>query len=192
MNAKKMILETMLTTQLHIFVVLSLLWYIPTVISELHNILTKVFDCFANNHMKANPDKCHLLVSTKNLEVVSIDVIQTTSSTSENLLGITADSELNFENHRSAICNKVSRKINALERIANYMPLEKCRIVVKTFMESQFNYCPLIWMFHSQTINNKISRFHGRALRIVYSDFKSSFEGLLMKDNSFSINERNI
>ena len=99
MNAKKMILETMLTTQLHIFVVLSLLWYIPTVISELHDILTKVFDWFANNHMKANPDKCHLLVSTKNLEVVSIDVIQTTSSTSENLLGITADSELNFENH---------------------------------------------------------------------------------------------
>ena len=49
--------------------------------------------------MKANPDKCHLLLSTKNLEVLSIDVIQTTSSTSENLLGITADSELNFENH---------------------------------------------------------------------------------------------
>ena len=47
-------------------------------------------------------------------------------------------------------------------------------------------------MFHSRTINNKINRLHERALRIVYSDFKSSFEGLLMKDNSFSIHERNI
>ena len=63
---------------------------------------------------------------------------------------------------------------------------------MKTFIESQFNYCPLIWMFHSRTINNKINRLHERALRIVYSDFKSSFEGLLMKDNSFSIHERNI
>ena len=72
------------------------------------------------------------------------------------------------------------------------MPLEKRRIVMKTFIESQFNCCPLIWMFHSQTINNKINCLHERALRIVYSDFKSSFQGLLMKDKSFSIHERNI
>ena len=47
-------------------------------------------------------------------------------------------------------------------------------------------------MFHSRTINSKINRLHERALRIVYSDFKSLFEGLLMKDNSFSIHERSI
>ena len=73
------------------------------------------------------------------------------------------------------------------------MPLEKCRILMKTFIESQFNYCPLIWMFYSRIINNKINRLHERPLRmIVYSDFKSSFEGLHMKGNSFSIHERNI
>ena len=157
---------------------------IPTVISELQH---KVFNWFGNNHMKANPGKCHLLISTKRPEVVSIDGIQITSSTAETLLGITIDSELNFENHLSAICNKVSRKINALGRIANYMPLEKRHIVMKIFIESQFNYCPLIWMFHSRTINNKINGLHERALRIVYSDFKSTFESLLIKDNSFSI-----
>ena len=84
--------------------------------------------------MKANPGKCHLLLSTKSPEVVSIDGIQITSSTAETLLGITIDSELNFQNHLSAICNKVSRKINPLGRIANYMPLEKPRIVMKTFL----------------------------------------------------------
>ena len=63
---------------------------------------------------------------------------------------------------------------------------------MKTFIESQFNYCPLIWMLHSRNINNKINRLHERSLRIVYSDFKSSFGGLLVKDNSFSIHERNI
>ena len=72
------------------------------------------------------------------------------------------------------------------------MPLEKRRIAMKTFIESQFNYCLLIWMFQSRTMNNKINRLHERALRIVYSDFKSSFEGLLMKDKSFTIRERNI
>ena len=63
---------------------------------------------------------------------------------------------------------------------------------MKTFIEYQFNYCPLIWMFHSRIINNKINRLHERDLRIVYSDFKSSFESLFMKDNSFSVHERNI
>ena len=164
---------------------------IPTIISELQAISTKVFNWFGNNPMKANPGKCHLLLSTKSPELVSIDGIQIKSSTAETLLGITIDSELNFDNHLSAICNKVSRKINALGRIANYTSLEKRRIVMKTFIESQFNYCPLIWMFHSRTINTKINRLHERALRIVYSEFKSSFESLLMKDNSFSIHEIN-
>ena len=95
------------------------------------------------------------------------------------------DSELNFENLLSAIFNKVSIKVNDLGQITNYMSLEKRSIVMKTFIESQFSYCPLIWMFHSWTINNKTNRLLERALRIVYSDFKSSFAGLLMKDNCF-------
>ena len=70
--------------------------------------------------------------------------MQITSSTAETLLGITIDSEINFENHLPAICNKVRRMIKALGRIANYMTSEKCRIVMKTFIKSQFNYCPLI------------------------------------------------
>ena len=135
---------------------------IPTVISELQAISTKVFNWFGNNHMKSNPGKCHLLLSTESPEVVSIDGTQIKFSTAETLLGITINSELNFDNHLSAICNKVSRKINALGRIANCISLEKRRIVMKTFIESQFNYCLLIWMFHSRNINNKINRLHER------------------------------
>ena len=59
-------------------------------------------------------------------------------------------------------------------------------------MESQFNYCHLIWMFHSRTLNNKISRIHERALSTVYSDYNSSFNELLDKDGSFTIHQRNV
>ena len=45
---------------------------------------------------------------------------------------------------------------------------------MKAFVESSFNYCPLIWMFHSRKLNNKINRIHGRALRTVYSGYNSS------------------
>ena len=72
------------------------------------------------------------------------------------------------------------------------MSLEKRRIVMKTFVESQFNYCPLICMFHSRTMNNKINRPHERTLRIVHSDCKSSFNIVLEKGGSYSIYNRNI
>ena len=63
---------------------------------------------------------------------------------------------------------------------------------MKTFVESQFIYCPLNWMFHFVCLNNKINDVHEKALRIVYSDYKSTFRELLDKDASFSVSHRNI
>ena len=63
---------------------------------------------------------------------------------------------------------------------------------MKAFIEFQFNYCPLIWMFHSRTLNSKINRIHERALTLVYSDHVSSFPELLKRDQSFSVQHRNI
>ena len=74
--------------------------------------------------------------------------------------------------------------------VAGFMSLEKCRIVIETFVKSLFNYWPLVWLLHSRTFNNKINGFHERALRIPYSDQKSSFNALLEKDGSFSIHHR--
>ena len=61
-----------------------------------------------------------------------------------------------------------------------------------TFIESHFNYCPLTWMCHSRTINDKINKLHERALRVVYKDHSLTFRQLLEKDNSFTIHERNL
>ena len=63
---------------------------------------------------------------------------------------------------------KVSLKIYALARVAQFMNKDKLRILMKAFIESQFAYCPLNWMFHSREINNKINKLHERALRLVY------------------------
>ena len=61
---------------------------------------------------------------------------------------------------------------------------------MKAFVESQFGYCPLIWMFHSRGL--KINRVHERALRTTYKDKSSAFQELLEKDNSISIHHINI
>ena len=60
------------------------------------------------------------------------------------------------------------------------------------FIESQFSYCPLVWMFCSKKMNKKINRLHERALRMVYNNYSSTFEELLREDQSLSIHHRNI
>ena len=70
------------------------------------------------------------------------------------------------------------------------MSLEKRRTLMKAFIESKINYCPLIWILHSRTLNNKISRIYERALRTVYFDYNASFNKLLDKDGSFMIHQR--
>ena len=64
--------------------------------------------------------------------------------------------------------------------------------MIKSFIISQFNYCPLIWMIHNRGLNNKINHMQQRALRIVYNDCSSSFEGLLNKGKSVTIHQRNL
>ena len=102
------------------------------------------------------------------------------------------DNKLSFESHVSSLCKKASQKLHALTRIANYMDLSKRRTLMKTFVISQFNYCPLVWMFQSRKLNNRINSIHERALRITYKDYKSSFNELLQNDNAVTIHQRNL
>ena len=72
------------------------------------------------------------------------------NSNEEKLLGIKIDTKLSLENHVSSLCKKASQKLHALARIVNNMDLSKRKCLMKAFVTSQFNYCPLIWMFHSR------------------------------------------
>ena len=40
---------------------------------------------------------------------------------------------------------------------------------MNALLKSQFNYCPLIWMYHSRNSNKKETRVHERCLCIVYN-----------------------
>ena len=86
---------------------------------------------------------------------------------------------------------KASRKLTALGRLSRFLSFDQLRILMKSFIESQFAYCPLVWMFHNREWT-KINRLHERALRILYKDNCRTFNELLVKDGSISIHHRNI
>ena len=63
---------------------------------------------------------------------------------------------------------------------------------MNSFVSSQFNYCPLLWMCHCRTIHTQINKIHERDLRIVYKNEDLSFDELLEKSGSVSIHYRNL
>ena len=149
---------------------------------------------FEINYMKLNSDKCHLLVSGHHYEEMFVNIGKDIiwESKTVKLLGITIDKELKFDKHINLVCSKANKKLNVLSRMRSFLSGEKRKIIFKSFIESQFKYCPLTWMFCSRKSNDKINRLHERSLRIVYNDFESSYEELLSKSNSYSIHDQNI
>lgn len=89
---------------------------------------------------------------------------------------------LKFDLHISDICKKAARQINVLLRLSKYLSLETKILIYKSFIRSNFNYCPLVWHFCSKASNNKMEKLqYYRALRLVFNDFNSSYEALLEK-----------
>ena len=114
------------------------------------------------------------------------------NSNSQKPIGVTIDRKLNFNEHVTNPCDKASKKIQALARIFPYIPQTQKRLLINACFMSQFGYCPLVWMNHSNTLNNRINGLHKRALSLVYNEFLSSFSELLEKDISGTIHHCNL
>ena len=162
------------------------------VVNNLEESSTTLYECLNSNYMKVNTGRSHLLLLGNSRATTTIDNCYIESEYKQVSLAIIIYSNHTFENHINIICNKASQKLNALARITPYMSLQKRRTIIKSFVTSQFSYCPLIFMFRSRRLNNKINSMHERALRITYQDNKSTFHKLLNKDNSIAINHRNL
>ena len=61
-----------------------------------------------------------------------------------------------------------------------------------SFLLSNFNYCPLIWIFCGKRCNKEINRVHKHALRALLGDYESTFECLLTKNNEIAIHTKNL
>ena len=148
---------------------------------------------FRHNRRKANPDQSHLLINnTKESFQIKIGKKTVSNSKYEKLLGVKVDNELNFNEHISSLCKKANQKLNTLSCIASCMTFDQTRLILNSFITSHVSNCPIVWMFHSRKLNERINDIHEEALRIVYKDFNSSFQELPIEDNSLNIHHRNL
>ena len=118
---------------------------------------------FRRNQMIVNPDKSQSMImekknkvkETRKLQIFeeNIDITDTVK-----LLGLTLDNKLIFDDHISELCKKASLQLNAINRLKRYMAANQLKVIVNSFIYSNFGYCPHVWHFCSCKLSNKIEQ----------------------------------
>ena len=145
------------------------------VMQKLELITNNLFEWFNKNHMKANAEKYHL-VNTRDIDATAkIGEFDVKNSIEEKLLGVKTDTSL-----------------SSFARVANFTDLAKSKSLMKAFITSWFNYCPLIWIFHSRQSSNQIKKINEKALTLVHTDNILTFNELLELYNSVTTNQLNL
>ena len=87
------------------------------------------------------------------------------------------------------IIKKTNPNLHALRRVKCYMGLEQNKLIMLSFIKSQFSCCPVIWMFCSRASMSKLSNIHEKCLRLITNNYDSNFNGLLESSHEFKIHK---
>ena len=150
--------------------------------------MVSLVEWFRKKSLAANPAKFQtMLVKSNNIKDaelnVTVDNVSLPSSDAMKVLGIDIDDRLTFDGHVSNMCIKAGRQLNALQRLKGSLDKNSRMAIYTSFIMSDFNYCPLVWMFTSKTSLSKLENIQKRALRFVLDDYQSGYTELLQNAN---------
>ena len=122
---------------------------LSNILENLNHDLEILLKWFRINSLQANPGKFQFMILGKKKRN-SVKLIINTTEIEESrkvvLLGITVDNLFIFNEHIDNICRTANYKLHALRRIRKYLSLGKAKLLCNAFINSQFNYVPLVWM----------------------------------------------
>ena len=114
--------------------------------------------------------------------IVDNDILNLTDDMT--VWGINIDSKFNLNSHVSSMCNKAGRQLNVLQRLKGSLDYAS-RLYIYiyiSFIMSNFDCCPVVWMFTSKSSLSKLETINKRALRFVLDDYASDYELLKKAD----------
>ena len=135
---------------------------------------------FQLNEMVANPKKFQLIffgIREDHELSIEINGAVIKMSATVKLLDVTIDSKLRFK---------------TFSRVVRYLEPQKASLLYNSFILTNFNYCPLIWMFCGKTTNDKVNSVHKHALRVLLNDYTSSSEELLHRNEEVTIHDKKL
>ena len=172
---------------------------------HMHDVLSYLSrDCknavkwFRDNGMQANPSQFQLMIISHS----AFDVSNATLQIDDNILlkpepqvkvlGVMLDGKLNFNHHVSALCNKAAGQLNALARISRFLSTSSRVIICNTFINSNFNYCPIVWHFCGKKNGDTRDKIQERALGIIYRNNDSLYPELLLDAGAYTMLDKRL
>ena len=168
---------------------------IPELIEILEKESENAIKWYYDNDMIANAKKFQGIILNKNgryneLYDFKIGGFTIKSKNHVELLGIEIDFKLNFNMYISKICKKAGGQLNTLCRYNKFIDFDEKKTLIESFIQSNFNFCPLVWMFTSPNSGRKIERVQERALRLLLNDYSCDYDLLLEKSKKSKVYTR--
>ena len=143
---------------------------------------------FKVNSIKLNPEKIQFMILHKSTRqsirqsiILNINNIKSRESSSVVLLGLTLHNRLLRNVLIYYSVDLVSRK---------YLTTE-AKLLYNAFINRQFNYVPIIWIFCHKQDYLKIEKIQYKALKIVYNS-NESYKDLFLLNNEVSIHQKQL
>ena len=147
-----------------------------------------ILNWFRPYSLKANPEKFQFMIlgdKYHHKHILKINSIKVEATGDVLLLGITINKILTFKQCIENLHRKAQYKLHVLRRIRKFLTIEKANLLGNGFIDSQFNYAPLLWMFCRKTLYSKIEKIHHKTLKVIYES-NYTYNNLLLQSNTVS------
>ena len=143
-------------------------------------ILSPVNNYMVSNLLHINLDKscfmyfpkASILLKTTDLKL-SICATPIKEVTETRFLGVTFDSQLNWNAHITQLQKKLKVSFATIKRISEYIPSSNHKNIYHTIFESHLLYCISVWGGAKKKSIEKIFTLQKRAIRFLFGDYDS-------------------
>ena len=143
--------------------------------------MTNALKWFKVNSLKANPNKFQFMILGKNTRQTII--LNINSIKISELLRLRIDNQQTFKYHIYMLCRRAI--------IRKYLTYERSKLLYNAFINNQFNYASIIWIFCRKQDYLDVEKTHYKALKIVYTS-NECHEDLLIHNNEVSIHQKQL
>ena len=113
-------------------------------------------------------------------------------TSSVKIIAVHIDDKLNFNHHINRLFKSAGNQLNTSTRLKSFLGLKERVVLFNSFIYSNFDYCPLVWIFSHKKSSNKIESLHKQALRFFLNDYENSYKQLLEKSGKCNMNLQRI
>ena len=128
------------------------------------------------NHMSLHPQKTKcMLITTRQKRQNQSHAVPTLYMKTETIeqvshhkiLGVTIDHNLDWHNHISTLCKRISQKVYQLSKIKHFLDLPSRKIFFQAHIQSSVDYASTLWDSASANAFKHLHSLYRRALKLV-------------------------